>query len=114
MNYSANNSQTQINVKGWKIHTNNSDFTFSYNHELCELQVHIASTTIPDTPSTFTGFVIPEGYKPSNLVASPIFASFSGHRAIVQVNKSGAISRYSYTGATMTNKELYATLQWKY
>jgi len=111
LNYSANNSQTQINVKGWKTPTNNSDYTFSYNHELCELRIHIASTIITANPEEFGGFVVPAGYRPATPVVSHIFV---GNRAIVQVNENGKVSRYSYTGSAITNVGVYATLQWKY
>ena len=109
--FSANNSQTQINVKGWKTPTNNSDYTFSYNHELCELRIHIASTIITANPEEFGGFVVPAGYRPATPVVSHIFV---GSRAIVQVGENGKVSRYSYTGSAITNVGVYATLQWKY
>lgn len=101
----------QVNVTGWKVHTNNSEYSFSYNHELCELRVHIASTSIPANPEAFGGFVVPAGYRPATPVVSHIFV---GNRAIVQVGGDGKISRYSYTGSALNNVGIYATLQWKY
>ena len=100
-----------INVTGWKTHTNTSDYTFSYNHELCELRIHIASTTISGNPEVFGGFTVPAGYRPATPVVSPIFV---GNRAIVQVRDNGQVSRCSYSGSAIYNAGVYVTLQWKY
>ena len=101
---------TVIRVTGWKTPTNTSDYTFSYNHELCELRIHIASTSIPATPEAFGGFTVPSGYRPATPVVSHIFF---GNRAVVQVNESGVVSRVSFVGA-LSDVGVYATLQWKY
>ncbi len=114
-NYSTSNSyqpsHIQVNVKGWRIHTNNSDYTFAYNQELCELRVHIASTSVPASPADFAGFTVPEGYRPATPVVSHIYV---GNRAIVQVGQAGNVGRYSYTGSALNNVGIYATLQWRY
>ena len=104
-------SHIQINVKGWRIHTNNSDYTFSYNQEWCELRVHIASTTIPTSPEDFGGFTVPAGYRPATPVVSPIYV---GNRAIVQVGQAGNVGRSAFTASALNNVGVYATLQWKY
>ena len=107
---SVKSVSTFINVTGWKTPTNNSDYTFSYNHELCELRIHIASTSIPATPEAFGGFTVPAGYRPATPVVSHIFV---GNRGVVQVNESGVVSRVSFVGA-LSDVGVYATLQWKY
>ena len=108
--FSVNGYSMYLNVIGWKTPTNNSDYTFSYNHELCELRIHIASTSIPATPEAFGGFTVPAGYRPATPVVSHIFV---GNRGVVQVNESGVVSRVSYVGA-LSDVGVYATLQWKY
>ena len=110
----SNSSQPahiQVNVTGWRIHTNNSDYTFLYNHELCELRVHIASTSIPTSPTDFGGFTVPTGYRPATPVVSHIYV---GNKAVVQVGQAGNVGRCAYTASALNNVGVYATLQWKY
>lgn len=41
--YSANNSQTQINVTGWKTAQNDTNYEVKYNNELVSVTIHVPS-----------------------------------------------------------------------
>lgn len=106
--FSANSSNMQITVNGWKTISLANGFRLMYNKELCQLSIMV-STSFPTSFTSF-GYSVPNELRPVGNVVSP-----SGINAdcLVMVTSFGDIQRRSMTGSH-TTQNANCTLTWHY
>lgn len=110
INFSANNVNKQILVKGYKTIKDDSGIRVRVNGGSVECRVIISSTTFTTSFTQFTGQTIPEGYRPNGSVTCPCY---NNTNLLVAILSNGNIMRRSMTGSNYTGA-CDCLLTWKY
>jgi len=104
--FSANNSNTQIRVKGWKVVKNNEGVRLRYNGEICELTVAKDVVNLPTTGETLIA-TIPQEYTPYMTVLYPTnpnniqqYIKISSDTGKIMVISFGDTQPYIYSSIT--------------
>lgn len=108
--YSANNTNTQINVKGWRTGTNNGLVYVIYNQDTVHCTVEAANVGFGRSFAALTGQNIGSAPKPKKFVLSPVY---NNNNVLFAVGSDGLIYRRSMTGSDVTGTG-QASFTWHY
>lgn len=107
--FSANNSNTQINVSGWKQYYNDTNYTVQYNNEFVNITVHTGSATVSTSWNEWHNVLNDSSLRPS----MPVSTTSATGNVIIKCNDNSAkVSFKSNTGSTVT-EYIYGELLWK-
>ena len=106
--FSANNSNLQINVTGWKLITSNINYEINcLNNKIVEYIIHSSSSvSATGTVKVLDGW-IPNGYIPPNNITSVV----SHGQIIITCRVDGGVGYRTLSGTV--NSKLNATFYWR-
>ena len=112
-NSSANNSATQIRVKGWKTSWSDANYTVQYNEDIVQVTIHIASDNIPPSESYYGAQVLKDGSVDLRPRMRMIMTEVGNRYVIIVADNNYAVGRSSLTGSTLSNMGVYANFTYK-
>ena len=107
--FSANNSNTQINVKGWRQYYNDANYTVKYNNEFVNITVHTGTANVHTSWDEWHDVLNDSSLRPSMPVST---TSASGNVIIKCNDNSAKVSFKSNTGSTVS-EYIYGELLWR-
>ena len=104
--------EIQIQVEGWKILMDDSNYTFKYNKDYCCLNVHIDSINFPKNITSINSSV---QISDSNLRPSVAITvlNYANNDTIFAVRDDGKFYLGSHTGSAVNGISLYCQVLYK-
>ena len=108
--FTSNNSNIQVNVKGWKTQSLHSTMTLKYNQDTVTLKIANSNVSYGTSLQAWTGITVPNGLRPT----MPVSMVNPSQNTLAVVKEDGSINRRSMTGSAINNSSCYVLLSWHY
>lgn len=107
--FSANTSNIQCNVTGWRQYYNDSNYSVKYNNELVNVVIHTGTANVPTSWVGWHNILNDTSLRPSMPVSE---TDTSGSILIKASNNSPQITFKSITGSAVSG-QIYGELLWR-